>query len=180
MLKATIIYIYIYKIYGLLSSRNLSSGMESFSRHFHCYYSMQVRFRVRILILISTIYISSSLPAIWIMHGSDSYRAKVRRERTLNSGTFEFFRFTLSSPGDISTPDRVHRELYVVLAVQQSRIPYMYGKSSVDSIKYFRPVWLRIFRPFPLPSSPPPRIDEGPSGAPNIHGVSFKKVEEKF
>lgn len=113
------------------------------------------------------------------MHGSDSYRAKVWRERTLNSGTSEFFR-SLSSPGDISIPDSsTSRVIYVVLAEQQSRIPYMCGKSSVDSIKYLRPERLRIFRPFPPPSSPPPRIDEGPSGALNIHGVSFKKVETR-
>lgn len=92
------------------------------------------------------------------------------------SGTLEFFRFALPSPGDISTLDFEYIESYVVLAEQQSCIPYMCGKSLIDSIKYFRPVRLRIFRPFPPFSSSFPR-----TGTPRARQIytAFKKVKEK-
>lgn len=140
--------------------------MESFSRHFDCYYSMQVRFRVRILILISTIYIgliARNMNNAWEWFLSRQSAARTNFEQW-KLGVFSLY--ALESRGYFNS-GLEYIESYVVLAEQQSRIPYMCGKSSIDSIKYFRPVWLRIFRPFSPPSSSSlPRI-----GAPRARQI---------
>lgn len=90
-----------------------------------------------------------------------------------------FLRFTLSSPGDfnygLSSTSRV------TSSWRNNSLAFRIcgGKSSVDSIKYFRSVVSVFSGPFP-PFSPPPHA-LGPLGrAPNIYVSLFKKKKERI
>lgn len=116
------------------------------------------------------------------MHGSDSYRAKVRRERTLNSRTFEFFFLFLRAlrsrvRGIFQQRALEYIESYVVLAEQQSRIPYMWRQKFGRFDQALSTGGFRIFRLFSS-SLFPSATQLSPSGASNIYVSLFKKKKE--